>query len=114
MADKAMQLKAVPAQEEKKRDPIDRQLGEETVAAMQKAMMTATVIITTVKGRKLNKSDVNDLAAAGLSGWDCAIFKIVGDESYSVELRGEAIKLWATRRSMIIEQARKMARALVG
>ena len=81
---------------------------------MQQAMTTAATIIATVKGRKPNKSDVNDLAVAGQSGWDAAIFRIVGDDTYSADLRGKAIKIWATRRNLIIEQSLKMARALAG
>lgn len=96
------------------RDPDALQLVNETTEAINQAILTAGVIITTVKGRKLNTSDLNALTNAGMSGWDCAIFKIVGDELRSQDFRGKAIKLWAVKRSVAVESARQMARAIIG
>jgi hypothetical protein len=91
----------------------DVQLAIETTAAIERAMVCATVILTTVENRPLRAGDVRALERAGMAGWEVDIFRIVRDESLSPTMRAKAMKIWIEKRALVAEQARKMAHALV-
>lgn len=91
---------------------VPQELADLTTDAIMRAMMAATIIITRAKNRPLNSSDETVLAAAGMSGFDSAIFRVVGEQEYSEELRAIAIYTWSEERQKIVKATRHTARTL--
>lgn len=88
------------------------QLAMLTTAAIERAMVCATVIIATVEDRALRPGDIRTLERAGMAGWEVEVFRIVRDESASPALRAQAMRVWHEKRELVATEARKMARAL--
>lgn len=105
--------------EERSAEPVpqadcSQRLRAETTRAIQDAMVTAAILMGATLRRPLCAADTDILARAGQSGWDCAIFRIVGDAACDAPLRVQALHEWIEGRDAVVARTRTMARALIG